>query len=337
MSTLLSAREVPAATLPVIDIAGLFLSDAQARSAVGTALHAACADKGFFYITGHGVPDELIQAARDEAAGFFALDDASKRRLDKAHSFCNRGYEPLRGQVLEAGTPPDLKEGFYIGNELALDHPRVVAGTFNCGPNVWPDHSPGFRPAMQAYFDALYALSIRLTHGLAIALGLTESYFDAFCDEAMATLRLLHYPPQPASALPDQKGCGAHTDFGCLTLLWQDDNGGLQVEDSDGRWIHVPPIPGTFVVNLGDLIAFWTEGRYRSTLHRVVNVSGHERYSIPFFFTGRPDYVVTRLPDGRLHGEEASPVAAASSRIGVPLEPITVEAHLQACYRRTYG
>ncbi|MBB3001523.1 isopenicillin N synthase-like dioxygenase [Paraburkholderia tropica] len=317
-----AARIVPTATLPVIDIGGLLSAQADDRAQVGAALHAACADKGFFYIANHGVPVALVDAARREAEAFFALDESDKRRVDKALSPCNRGYEPLRGQVLEAGTPPDLKEGFYIGNELADDHPHVQARTFNCGPNQWPRHSPTFRPAMQAYFDALYALSKRLTRGLALALGLAEDHFDGFCDDAMATLRLLHYPPQPAGALPGQKGCGAHTDFGCLTLLWQDEHGGLQVEDGDA-WIHVPPLPGTFVVNLGDLIARWTNGRYRSTLHRVVNVSGRERYSMPFFFTGRPDYLVTCIT--------AAPGEAAA------WPPITVGDHLQACYRRTYG
>ncbi|CAD6512174.1 isopenicillin N synthase family dioxygenase [Paraburkholderia metrosideri] len=325
MSEVLSAKAVPHTSLPVIDVAGLASADPRQRAAVGAALHAACVDKGFFYIVNHGVGDALIDAARTASEHFFALDDADKRLVDKAKSFCNRGYEPLRGQVLEAGTPPDLKEGLYIGNELPLDHPHVVARAFNCGPNQWPPQPLGFRPAMDAYFAALYDLSIRLTRGLALSLGLPEDHFDAFCDDAMATLRLLHYPPQPAQALPDQKGCGAHTDFGCLTLLWQDGNGGLQVQDGDRGWVHVPPLAGSFVVNLGDMIARWTNGRYRSTMHRVVNASGRERYSIPFFFTGRPDYVVECLPGCTEPGERPK------------YPPISVAGHLEACYRRTYG
>jgi isopenicillin N synthase-like dioxygenase len=296
MSEVLSAKAVPHTSLPVIDVAGLASADPLQRAAVGAALHAACIDKGFFYIANHGIEPVLIDAARAEAERFFALSDAEKRQVD-----------------------------FYIGNELPLDHPRVVARAFNCGPNQWPQQSPGFRPAMEAYFAALFDLSKRLTRGLALSLDLPEDHFDAFCDEAMGTLRLLHYPPQPAQALPEQKGCGAHTDFGCLTLLWQDAIGGLQVQDSDGGWIHVPPLPGTFVVNLGDLIARWTNDRYRSTLHRVVNASGRERYSMPFFFTGRPDYVVTCLPGCTVDGEAPK------------YPPITVVGHLEACYRRTYG
>lgn len=324
MSTVLSARVVSSATLPVIDVSGLRSPDPAERAAVGEALRKACVDKGFFYIEQHGVDRALIEAAREQSQAFFALPDEAKRAVDKSLSSCNRGYEPLRGQVLEAGAPPDLKEGFYIGNELPLDHPRVVKHTFNSGPNQWPAQPRDFRPAMDAYFAAMFDLSVRLARGLALSLHLPESYFDTFCDDAMATLRLLHYPPQPASALPDQKGCGAHTDFGYLTLLWQDDNGGLQVQERDGSWIHVPPLPDTFVVNLGDLIAHWTNDRYRSTMHRVVNASGRERYSIPFFFTGNPDYVVKCLPGCT---DEEHPVR---------YRPTIVVAHLAACYRRTY-
>ena len=324
MATVYSARTACQATLPVIDVAGLSSREPADRAAVGEALRAACLDKGFFYIENHGVPDALIDDARAQAQAFFALSETEKRAVDKSRSFCNRGYEPLQGQVLEAGAPPDLKEGFYVGNELPLDHPRVVQRAFNSGPNQWPEQPSGFRAAMDAYFAALYDLSITLTRGLALSLHLPESYFERFCDNAMGTLRLLHYPPQPASALPDQKGCGAHTDFGCLTLLWQDGNGGLQVQERDGSWMHVPPRPGTFVVNLGDLIARWTNDRYRSTMHRVVNTSGRERYSMPYFFTGNPDYVVKCLP------------GCADEDHPVRYRPTIVVAHLEACYRRTY-
>jgi isopenicillin N synthase-like dioxygenase len=140
----------------------------------------------------------------------------------------------------------------------------------------------------------------------------------------MATLRLLHYPPQPPNPLPNEKGCGAHTDFGGLTTLLQDDAGGLQVWDEAEGWIAAPPLPGTYVVNLGDMIARWTNGRYRSTLHRVINRSGRERYSIPFFHGGNPDYVVSCLPG--CCSEEDPPRYA----------PTTVAGHMREMYRRSY-
>ncbi|MFT3691197.1 isopenicillin N synthase family dioxygenase [Paenirhodobacter sp.] len=318
----LTARSVSAAALPVIDVAGLSSADPAAREAVGRALRAACLDKGFFYATGHGVPQGLIDAVFAESKAFFDQPPEAKARIDKAHSFCNRGYEPMRGQALDPTAPADLKEGFYIGPELPMDDPRVVARRFNRGPNQWPEDLPGFRPVMRAYFAAMQDLGERLMRGMALSLALPEDHFATFCKDPLITLRLLHYPPQPAKAAENEMGAGAHTDFGGLTLLLQDTVGGLQVFDAaSGAWIHAQPVPGAFVVNLGDMIQRWTNGRYRSTLHRVVNASGRERYSVPFFYTGNPDVVV----------ESLDPSEPAK------FPPITVEDHLREMYAHTYA
>jgi isopenicillin N synthase-like dioxygenase len=319
------AVRVSQASLPIIDIGGLTSPSLGDRQAVAAQLRAACLDKGFFYIRNHAIPDALVDAVFAEAARFFAQPLAEKSAVDKAKSGANRGYEPLQGQALEAGAPPDLKEGFYVGPEHAPTDPRVLAGKFNHGPNQWPPALPTFRPAMEAYFGAMAALGERLTRGLALSLDLPEEHFAPFSTDAMATLRLLHYPPQPANAAPNQKGAGAHTDFGGLTMLRQDDVGGLQVWDqSSSGWIHADPVPGTFVVNLGDMIARWTNDRYRSTLHRVINASGRERYSIPFFYVGNYDHVVECIPTCLQPGEQPK------------YPPTTVEAHLREMYRRTY-
>jgi len=321
----LEAVRVSAASLPIIDIGGLWSSDAAARRAVAAQLREACLDKGFFYIRNHGIADALVQAVFAEAERFFALPVIEKAAVDKAHSIANRGYEPLKGQTLEPGAPADLKEGFYAGPEHAADDPRVVAKKFNHGPNQWPAQLPEFRKAMQDYFAAMLGLGERLMRGMALSLDLPEHYFEKFCTEPMATLRLLHYPPQPANAETGQKGAGAHTDFGGLTLLRQSEIGGLQVSDqSCGGWIHADPQPGTFVVNLGDMIARWTNDRYRSTIHRVVNTSGRERYSIPFFYVGNYDHLVECIPTCLKPGEQPK------------YPPTTVEAHLREMYRRTY-
>jgi isopenicillin N synthase-like dioxygenase len=326
MSAALDAMQISSGALPIIDVSGLAAPDYAARLAVAEALRAACTDKGFLYITHHGIPQALIDAAVTETKAFFAQPMEVKLQTDKAHSICNRGYETLRAQTLEAGAPPDLKESFYIGEDLPLDDPRVLAGSFNQGPNQWPAALPGFRPAMQAYFDALIALGERIMRGLALSLDLPEDHFAGFCDQPMGTLRLLHYPPQPANAAPGEKGAGAHTDFGGLTFLLQHEIGGLQVWDAaEAAWIHAPPIPGTYVVNLGDMIARWTNDRYRSTLHRVVNASGQERYSLPFFYSGNPDHRVECLPTCRTPGQP-------------PLySPTTVQEHLREMYRKTYA
>ena len=314
------------ATVPLIDIEGLHSHDIAQRRAVAQNLRKACENSGFFYIKNHGIEAELIRKVLAETATFFDQPEPKKLQVSKALSRCNRGYEPLRAQTLEAGAPPDLKESYYLGIELPDDHPSVIAGKFNHGPNQWPADLPNFRAVTTDYFSALCRLGGVMMRGLALSLELPEDHFDGFLDGAAANLRLLHYPPQPAVAQPDEKGCGAHTDFGALTFLLQDEAGGLQVQPANtGRWTDAPPIPGTYVVNIGDLIERWTNGRYKSTLHRVINRSGRERHSVPFFFTGNYDWVVECIPACLKDGE--APKYA----------PITVEQHLMNCYKRTYG
>jgi len=311
-----------AAHLPIIDISGLRSADAAKRRSVGQALRAACVDKGFFYITAHGVPEAVIRQAFAESERFFAQPLDAKMALNKSRSTANRGYEPLAGQRLEAGTPPDLKESYFVGTDTLPSDPR--SSQFGRGLNQWPDGLPAFRAAMEAYFAELSALGGLMYRGLALSLGLDESYFDAFYTDPLNTLRLIHYPPQPANPLPDQKGCGAHTDFGGMTLLMQDDAGGLQVWDETHGWIDAPPVPGTFVVNLGDFVSLWTNGLYRSTLHRVINTSGRERYSLPFFVNGAPDFPVSCIPTCLAPGETPK------------FAPTTIAQHFAAMYRKTY-
>ena len=324
MSDVRQAIRIETTAIPTIDVVGLLDSRLSKRKTIAQHMRAACLHNGFFYIENHGIAADLIEQVMQHTKQFFALPVAEKLALDKCHSKANRGYEPLGGQTLELGAPPDLKEGFYIGPEVAADDPR--AAKFNRGPNQWPPANPAFRTVMETYRDQMTALATRLLRGLALSLDLPESYFEAFCADPIVTVRLLHYPPQPASAPQQQKGAGAHTDFGGITLLLQDEVGGLQVWDrATGGFIHAAPVPGTFVVNLGDMIARWTNDRYRSTLHRVVNTSGRERYSIPFFFTGNSDHLVSCIPTCLGRGVQPK------------YPPITVEAHLRAMYQRTYG
>lgn len=312
--------------LPLIDIGGLRSDDLDAQQAVAEQLRQACRQRGFFYIRNHGIDLALIEETFAASQRFFDQPMADKLAVDKTLSPCNRGYEPLRAQTLESGAPPDLKESFYIGAEVAADDARVRAGRFNTGPNQWPPTQPGFRPAMERYYAAAHALGATVVRGLALSLQLPATHFDGYLQDAAATLRLLHYPPQPAHPQPGEKGCGEHTDFGGVTLLLQDDAGGLQVWDAQHRaWIDAPPVPGAFVVNIGDLFARWTNDHYVSTLHRVINRSGRERYSIPFFFTGNLTHRVECIPTCLAPGEQPR------------YAPVTVEQHQIDCYRRTYG
>ncbi len=309
---------------PIVSLAGMRSGNAGERAAVAKAVRAACLDKGFLYIIDHGIPTELTDAMFAETRRFFALPPERKAAVGMDRSPCNRGYEPLRAQRLEDGAPPDLKEGFYIGVELPPDDPRVAAGMFNHGPNLWPEELPGWRETMERYFTHMLDLCRLTMRALALALHLPEPYFDEFGSDPIATLRLLHYPPQPMHALPGEKGCGEHTDFGAITYLLQDDAGGLQVWDKTHGWIDAPPVPGAYMLNLGDMIARWTNDRFRSTLHRVINRSGRDRISVPFFFDGSADHEVICLQDCLAPGEAPKYL------------PTTPMLHLREMYERIY-
>ena len=322
--TAYKGEHVVESALPIIDVSALRGGDADARRAVGREFRRACLDLGFMYVVGHGVDRALRADVLAQSAAFFVISDEKKLSIDMSLSPYNRGYEPLGGQTLEDGAPPDLKEGFYIGEEISLDHARLREGSFNLGPNQWPADLPGFETTMMTYYAEMLALGETLMRGIALSLGLEEDYFADFCRDPLTALKLLHYPPQPANPDPGEKGCGAHTDFGGITMLMQDDNGGLQVLGKDGRWLHAPPVPDAYVVNLADMISRWTNDMYRSTLHRVINVSGKERYSVPFFFSGRPAHEVVALDCCLADGETPK------------YPPTTVEQHMRDMYARTY-
>lgn len=308
--------------LPIIDIAGLH-GDIAERRAIAQQLRRACTNSGFFYITGHGAPASLVDRVFRQSHDFFAQPMERKLSLAMSQSRCRHGYEPLKAQTLEPGAPPDLKEGFLAGEDLAADHPAVLNDPINVGPNQWPAQLPQFKKVMISYIAEMKTLTKRLMQGLALSLDLEEDYFDDFCRDPILTLRLLHYPPQPPNPVPNEKGCGAHTDWGGVTVLLQDDAGGLQVQYIDGTWIAAPPIAGTFVVNIGDLFARWTNNLYRSTVHRVVNTSGRDRYSVPFFLDGRSDHLVSCIP-----------TCAGETRL---FPDTTVRGHLEEMVRRTYA
>jgi isopenicillin N synthase-like dioxygenase len=268
---------------------------------------------GFFAITGHDVPAAVVQDAFDAGHRYFAMAEADKARWHIDHSKHRRGFDPIGWQSLDPANPPDVKESFYIGVE-------------HVGPNQWPDETlvPGFRAACTTYSAAMHALAERLMGLFEIALQLPPGHFDPYMRQPICTTRLLHYPPQPALAAPGQIGCGAHTDWGALTLLAQDDAGGLQVQRKDGTWLDVQPVPGAFVVNAGDMTQRWTNDRWLSTMHRVVNKhSGRDRWSIAYFFDLDGDASIVPLP--------TCVSADRPARYG----PITAAEHLDAMYKKT--
>ncbi|MBL8705529.1 MAG: isopenicillin N synthase family oxygenase [Rhodospirillales bacterium] len=294
----IGARKVPFSSVPVIDLGPLSGTDRAAKQRTAAAIGRACEEIGFIYIANHGVPQDLIEHTFAEARRFFALPLAEKSKIPIANSKNFRGYFPLKGETTDVTAMGDLKEGFDLMRELGPDDPDVRTGKPLHGPNQWPseDVLPGFRQSILAYYAAMEALAQRLLRGMALSLDLDEGFFAGKTQKALAYLRLLHYPPQQGMIDEREIGCGAHSDYGCLTILAQDEVGGLQLRNSAGEWIEAPPIPGTFVINLGDQMARWTNERFQATPHRVINRSGRERYSIPFFFDPDFDAVIECLP-----------------------------------------
>lgn len=268
--------------LPVIDVSGLASEESSARAAVAAEIGRACDEIGFFYAKGHGIAEHTVDAAVAAARRFFALPMAEKLAIRAGAT--NRGYTPMRESEHEKGKP-DVNEGFELGFPVPPDDPDADGSNPVRAPNRWPD-LPNFRDPVEAYYMAAFGLGMTVLQGFALHFGLPERFFVDRFRRPVADMRLAHYPPQSGDAL--EYGTFDHTDHGIITLLWQDENGGLEVFTRDERWIPAPPVPGTFVVNIGDLMARWTNGRFRSTLHRVINRSGRDRYSIPFFFN--PDF-----------------------------------------------
>lgn len=287
------AREIPFHAIPLIDM-GPFI-DGSDRAGVAERIGAACRNAGFLYLVNHGIPVSLIDGAMAEARRFFALPAELKLALHINKSRAHRGYFPLFEENTDPTQHADFKEGFDLARDLSPSDPDVVRGKPLHGPNVWPADLPGFRATIESYYAALTRLSETLMEAFALSLDLEAGYFRSMIDQAMGALRLLHYPPQAATDVNNAVGCGAHTDYGCLTILAQDANGGLQVQNTQGEWIAAPPIPGAFVINLGDQMARWTNDVFAATPHRVINLSGRERYSMPFFYEPNYDAVIRCL------------------------------------------
>ncbi|KAL4951717.1 putative oxidoreductase [Aspergillus filifer] len=315
---------------PVIDFAPFYGPDSPAKDTLVRELRQACEEFGFFQLINHGIPSTLQESILAQSREFFDLPLDIKEKYSKDKNPFNRGYERLRSQNFEKrDTLGDLKEGFYLGRNRALDEADVVARKFGQGPNMYPrELGPEFRDVTETYHAKMMALAEGILRMLARTLGLNEDVFEkgGFVERPIAVLRLLRYPAQESDAGEGdlERGIGAHTDFGAVTILLQDDTGGLQVWDNiSAAWVDVTPIPGAYVVNLGNMMMRWTNDRYLSNLHRVINKSGKERFSVPFFFSGNPDYSVACLPscEGR----------------GAKYPPVTVGEWIRGRYADTYG
>lgn len=291
-------RAVP--EIPVIDVAGLVAGQDDAHA--GAAIDAACRDTGFFLIDGHGIPMRLLNQMEAASVNFFNQSRVRKAEVAMAHGGAAwRGWFPLGGE-LTSGVP-DGKEGFYVGLDHAPDHPRVVAGTPLHGPNLFPADPAAFARSIRGWLDAAVPVAAAVMRGIAIGLGLPSGWFaEHLTADPTVLFRVFHYPPDPSF----EWGVAEHTDYGLLTLLAHDGTPGLQVHSND-LWIDVPADRDLIVCNIGDMLDRLTEGRYRSTPHRVKNTSEASRFSYPLFFDPSWDAEVVPLPlEGSPPADDAS-------------------------------
>ncbi len=276
--------------IPVIDVGSLKAGDEASHERLGRELRAACIDVGFFFLAGHGVPQETVDGAFAETRALHALPlDVKQAYTINEH---NIGYmasqtSMQRSSTVHAATRPNLVASYFMKRDRDPDDPAVVAGLPLRGLNQWPAELPGFRPAMLEYMNAMEALGHRMLPLFAASLDLPLDYFSGSFREPSITLRISHYPPQDRFD-GEEFGTGPHTDAGFTTYLAQADVRGLDIQSRDGEWFPAPVMPGMFLVNIGQILSRWTNGLYPSTPHRVVNLAGAERYSIPFFFD--PDF-----------------------------------------------
>lgn len=278
--------------VPILDLKPLIEGDD--ISALAKTLDRACQDVGFFYVANHGIPENVLNAVFGATRRYFALPD-EMRQGHLMHPLYRRGFMP-QGINQHPGFAPDLKESYEIGVDLPTNDPDVIAGLPLHAPNQWPKDMPWLREAAEAYFDATKALGDRMLTLTARALDLEDDFFRQYAKKPMVQMRLFHYPPQPPVSPENAFGVAPHTDYGMITLLAQDPIGGLELRKRDGEWIAAPYIDGTLVVNIGDLFQRWTNDRYISNAHRVVNRTGKERYSIPMFYNLDYNAPVTCLP-----------------------------------------
>jgi len=265
--------------IPVVDFAPLGEGDPGAQKQVADAIYQACYQVGFVYLKNHGIPQLQINRLFEQAKAFFDLPLAAKQQLAWINEISNRGYVGVERESLDPKFPADLKEAFNIGKERSLDGSLTR--------NSWPQEADAFRQTMLEFFDVCAGAASKLLMALALSLQLPLDFFTANHDQQDFTLRLLHYPPLNQPPKLGQSRAGAHSDYGSVTLLFQDQVGGLEIYTPKGTWVEAPSSPGTVLVNIGDLMQRWTNDCFRSTPHRVVipaDVRNQQcRYSAAFF------------------------------------------------------
>lgn len=273
--------------IPILDVSSLYGDDEAAIRATAATLRSYLETIGFLYVVGHPIPRADVEAVREASKRFFALPDEEKLKLKIDKNF--RGFLPFAGSTIVTSSvatvsKPNQSESIFFMHEVDENDPRAVAGEPLQGPNQWPEEAqlPGFRATIEHYVEEMSTLARKMVRAIALSLGLPADNLDRYFEDPTTFLRLLHYPTQPQEE--GLFGSAPHTDYGFITLLAQDDVGGLEVKNKAGEWVPAPPIPDSFVMNVGDILARWSNDVFVSTPHRVINRTGRERYSQPFFF-----------------------------------------------------
>ncbi|KZT28696.1 Clavaminate synthase-like protein [Neolentinus lepideus HHB14362 ss-1] len=326
--------DVSFSKIPIIDLKNISNSDPSVRQALAEEIRDACMNVGFFYVKNHGIPEATLEAALSETKQFFSLPLETKMEIDMRKTPNFKGYNPLFSGTNDLSTGlKDLHEGFEFGWEEIIpkdnDEKRANDGVM-AGSNVWPrkQDAPHFREAVLSYYHAAVNLGKSLFPLFARALDLPETFFDDKTRNSAALMRVMHYPPHTPDVDERVQGVGAHTDWECFTLLYQQTDPpiqALQVLNASNQWVDAPPIPGTLVVNLGDQFARWTNDVFKSNVHRATNKSGIERYSIPLFFG--TDYDVRLEPIEGCVSAERPP----------KYEVITAGQYVKERLKATYG
>ena len=294
--------------VPVLDISPFRHGDSVARRRLASEVDRICREIGFMVIDGHGVDPALIAEVDGLSRAFFDLPVEEKMRIVRPAPDVTRGYQPFKAEVLVrsrgGNAAGDLNESLMIGPvdvDGSAYYAAEAAGR-HFAPNLWPERPAGLRGAYERYYRVMDSLAIDLMRLFALALDLPETYFDSSVDRSISRLRVRNYPAPEVEPEPGQLRASAHSDYGSLTILKTEDRpGGLQVLGKDGAWLDVPHVPGCFVVNIGDMLARWTNDRWVSTLHRVVNppreqAAESRRQSIVFFQNPNYDAMVACLP-----------------------------------------
>jgi len=288
------SRKVDLSEIPVVDLA-LLQGNERDHRRLGDELREACETVGFFYAANHGVPAQATTSILEQAHRFFAIPAEQRRAIAITRSPVYRGYLAVGERGANLGRAPDILESLNLGRDLGPDHPDVKAGTPLHGPNQWPTGLPHFREVVTDYQQTMSGLAERILQGLALALDVPFDRLQPQFSPPLTQMRLLHYAPQPPD-VDSMMGARAHQDTSFFTILLQDDVGGLEVQARNGEWLAAPPRPDMFVVNAGEFLELATSGAFCSAMHRVVNRSNRQRYSVPFFVSPGFSTVLAPLP-----------------------------------------